>query len=60
MYEYLAYIAATTGRLLEALRRDIVDRDLLTAAGEILSSLATGGPAQNLDDYEEGSEAVEA
>ena len=60
MYEYLAYIAATTGRLLEALRRDDVDRDLLTAAGEILSSLVAGGPAQDLDDYEDGADAAEA
>ena len=60
MYEYLAYIAATTGRLLEALRRSDVDRELLTAAGEILSALVMGGPAQDLDDYDEGADAVEA
>jgi hypothetical protein len=60
MYEYLAYIAATTGRLVEALRRDGVDRELLTAAGEILEALVMGGPAEDLDDYEDGADAVEA
>jgi hypothetical protein len=60
MHEYLAYIAATTGGLNDALRRDQVDRSLLTAAGEILAALVTGGPAEDMDDYLEGAEAVEA
>lgn len=59
LYEYLAYIAATTGGLLEALHGD-VDRGLLTAAGEILSALVEEGPAEDLDDYEAGADAVEA
>jgi hypothetical protein len=58
MYEYLAYTAAVTGRLNDALRRDEVDRPLLTAAGEILTALVTGGPAQDMDDYEAGADAV--
>ncbi|OKJ95638.1 hypothetical protein AMK34_21725 [Amycolatopsis sp. CB00013] len=60
MYEYLAYIAATTGGLLEALRGETVDRGLLTSAGEILEALITGGPAEDVDDYESGADAVEA
>jgi hypothetical protein len=60
MYEYLAYIAATTGDLLAALRDSDVDRELLTAAGEIISALVAGGPAEDLDDYDQGAEAVEA
>lgn len=60
MYEYLAYIAATTGDLLTALRSFDVDRELLTAAGEIVSALVAGGPAEGLDDYDGGAEAVEA
>lgn len=60
MYEYLAYVAATTGRLNDALRRDAVDRSILTAAGEILDALVTGGPAQDMDDYADGADAVEA
>ncbi|MCA0294944.1 MAG: hypothetical protein LCH96_06455 [Actinobacteria bacterium] len=60
MYEYLAHIAATTGGLLPALRGDDVDRELLTAAGEILSALVAGGPAEDLDDYDDAAEAVDA
>lgn len=60
MYEYLAYIAATTGDLLSALRVEAPDRELLTAAGEIIEALVQGGPAQDLEDYEEGADAVEA
>jgi len=60
MTEYLAYIAATTGGLVAALRGADVDRELLSAAGEILSALDAGGPAQDMDDYEQGAEAVAA
>jgi hypothetical protein len=60
MYEYLAYIAATTGGLLEALRAEAPDRDLLTAAGEILEALIAGGPAEDITDYDEGADATEA
>lgn len=60
MYEYLAYVAATTGGLLEALRADAVDRGLLTAAGQILQALIQGGPAEDIDDYAAGADAVEA
>lgn len=60
MYEYLAYIAATSGDLLAALQGEVVDRGLLTAAGEILDALITGGPAEDIDDYEYGADAVEA
>lgn len=56
---YLAYVAATTGGLLPALRGD-VDRELLTAAGEILGALVLGGPAEDIDDYEDAAEAVDA
>lgn len=62
--EYLAWTAATTGGLLEALRGDGVDRQLLTAAGEILGTLAGavihGGPGEDMDDYADGAAAVEA
>jgi hypothetical protein len=60
MDEYLAYIAATTGGLLEALRAEAVDRGLLTSAGQILQALIEGGPAEDIDDYEAGADAVEA
>ncbi|QDV19677.1 hypothetical protein Pan153_43430 [Gimesia panareensis] len=57
--EYLAYVCATTGGLLEALRDPLVDRDLLTAAGELIEALINGGPAEDMDDYEEGATVVE-
>lgn len=60
MYEYLAFIAAETGGLLAALTEPEVDRDLLTAAGEILSALIEGGPAEDIGDYPDGPDAVEA
>jgi hypothetical protein len=60
MNEYLAYIAATTGGLLAALHAEAVDRGLLTAAGQILQALIEGGPAEDIDDYEAGADAVEA
>ena len=60
MYEYLAYTAATTGGLLDALRPPMVDRELLTAAGEILEALVNGGPAESLDHYAAGADAVDA
>ena len=60
MYEYLAYIAATTGGLLEALRGSDVDRELLDAACEIIEALVMGGPAEDLDDWEDGADAIEA
>lgn len=59
MYEYLAYTAATSGDLLQALHRPEVDRALLTSAGEILTALVMGGPAQDLDDYDRGADVVE-
>ncbi len=59
MYEYLAYIAATTGDLVEELRRPEPDDALLLGAGEILQALVCGGPAEDMDDYAEGAEATE-
>lgn len=59
MDEYLAYIAATTGGLLDALRVEDPDRELLTAAGGIIEALVEGGPAEDLDDWEDGAEALE-
>lgn len=58
--DYLALIAARTGGLLPALRGPHVDRELLTAAGEILQALLPGGPDGDIDDYEDAADAVEA
>ena len=58
MNEYLAYIGATTGGLLDALKQPNPDRELLTAAGEIFSALFSGGPAETLDDYDQAPTAL--
>jgi hypothetical protein len=51
MNEYLAYIAATTGDLVDALRGTDIDDALFDAACDIVSALIAGGPAQDIDDY---------
>ncbi|PPK71262.1 hypothetical protein V5P93_003127 [Actinokineospora auranticolor] len=56
---YLALIAAETGGLAAALRGP-VDRDLLTAAGEILLALIEVGPADGIRDYGQASEAIDS
>ena len=58
MHEYLAYVCATGGNLVEALRAPEVDQPLLVGAGEILVALISGGPAKDITDYADGAEAV--
>ena len=41
------------------LEGDRVDRELLTSAGEIIGALIAGGPAESIDDYEDGPEVIE-
>jgi hypothetical protein len=60
MYEYLAATCARAGGLLAALSEDHVDRELLTAAGEIIQALIAGGPAEGIDDYEDARPVIEA
>jgi hypothetical protein len=55
MYEYLAFPCAAGGGLLAALERGEVDDDLLVSAAEIIQALIVGGPAQNMDDYQDGA-----
>lgn len=59
MYEYLAHIAATTGDLAGALAVESPGRDLLTAAGEIIQALLMGGPAEDIDEYNDAPAAIE-
>lgn len=58
MDEYLAYIAATTGGLYEALLDDTVDDELLDGAAGILRALAFGGPAEDMRDYPDAVAAM--
>ena len=60
MYEYLAATCARAGGLLAALSEDRVDRELLTAAGEIIQALIAGGPAEGIDDYEDARPVIES
>jgi hypothetical protein len=59
MNEYLAYVAATTGDLAHALLVPEPDSELLRAAGDILTALFMGGPAQDIDDYAAGAAATQ-
>jgi hypothetical protein len=59
MDEYLACICARAGRLHEALNQQNVDLPLLDAAAEIIRALITGGPAEDIDDYEYSADACE-
>lgn len=59
MYEYLAGTCAKAGGLRAALSDDRADRELLTAAGEIIQALISGGPADNIDDYDDARPVIE-
>ena len=59
MTEYTAFVAADTGGLLAALEQEPVDRALLTTAGELISALIAGGPAQDIEDYADGADTIE-
>jgi hypothetical protein len=58
MYEYLAYTCAVNGELKKELSEPSVDKELLRGAGDIIEALINGGPAENIDDYEDGAEVV--
>ena len=59
MYEYLAYTAAVSGGLLEALQADKVSDELLESAGEIIEALLHGGPAEDISDYNDAADVIE-
>jgi hypothetical protein len=59
MYEYLACIAATAGRLYEALLDPAPDQELITSAGEVLATLSLlGGPAKDMRHYPDAVPAM--
>jgi len=60
MDEYVACICARAGRLHEALRKSPKDDRLLDSATDLIFAMITGGPAEDIDDYEHAAEAVEA
>jgi hypothetical protein len=59
MDEYTALICARTGNLVQALRQQRADASLLTGAGAILAALIRGGPAEGIEAYADGPEAIE-
>ncbi|MDI4648618.1 hypothetical protein [Cohnella hashimotonis] len=54
----LAYTCALKGDLEEALGEDAIDPALLEGAGGILSALIAGGPAEDIDDYEQAMPVI--
>lgn len=50
---FLAYTCALKGELQEALEADDIDPKLFAGAAGILSALIRGGPAEDIDDYEQ-------
>ena len=59
MYEYLAYTCATAGKLLKQLEASAIDNELFVAAGELLRAMRVGGPAESLEDYDDGAAAAD-
>jgi hypothetical protein len=59
MPEYLAGCCARAGKLFDALGERDVDDELLDGAVTILDALLRGGPAEDIECYEDGVAAVE-
>lgn len=59
MYEYLAYTCAVAGGLRTELSKDTVDPQLLDAAGDLIQALIMGGPAEDMNDYDDGARVAE-
>lgn len=59
MVEYLAYTCAVAGDLLTELNAPKPDDALIKAAGEIIGGLIIGGPAEDMDDYDDGAQVTE-
>ncbi|MBK8477010.1 MAG: hypothetical protein IPL39_12130 [Opitutaceae bacterium] len=52
MHEYLAYTCAVAGELHVTLSADLINSESLKAATDLLRALIAGGPAQDINDYE--------
>jgi len=60
MIEETAFVAATVGELRRRLDEAADDSELVDHAGELLSALAMGGPAEDLSDYADTGPALSA
>lgn len=58
MAEEIAYVCATAGGLRDALAETAPDSALLDGAGDLIRALLTGGPAEDINDYADGPEAL--
>jgi hypothetical protein len=59
MTEYLAFTCAVAGRLCDALAEDVVPEATLDAASDLLEALLIGGPAEDIEDYEDGPRVLD-
>jgi hypothetical protein len=59
MDEYTALVCAKGGDLVSALRAGHPDPAVLKGAGAILAALIRGGPAEDVESYSDGPEAIE-
>lgn len=55
MLEYTACLCARAGNLKARLAKDPPGEAVLAAAGDLIRALAEGGPAEDMEDYEDGA-----
>lgn len=58
MNEYTAVLCASTGGLRAELEKEPPDEEVLAATGDLISAMIVGGPAEDIDDYEDGAAVV--
>jgi hypothetical protein len=58
MPEEVAYFCAVNGGLVDALRSEEVDDDLLDSIGDLFQALVAGGPAEDISDFADAPEAA--
>lgn len=59
MDEYLAYTCADKGELIRFLSAPQIDYEILRGAGRIIKALIIGGPASDINDYDDGAEVIQ-
>lgn len=55
---YLAYTCAVNGNLKDALGIKNIDKELYEGSGIIIAALIAGGPAEDIDDYDESMPVI--
>lgn len=59
MHAYLAYTCAMKGELHKKLQNEKIENKLFKSAGEIIEALISGGPAEDISNYEFAPETIE-